>query len=157
MLKYVSYDIVFQEIPDEVTLAINLSRCPNRCAGCHSPHLRDDIGDELSEMRLDVLIGEYRNAATCVCFMGGDGAPDEVAHLAHIVKKNYGLRSGWYSGCNTLPENFDAEAFDFVKIGSYNAQCGDLKSVTTNQRLYRIKNGELIDITDRFHKKNPCT
>lgn len=66
MLKYVSYDIVFQEIPDEVTLAINLSRCPNRCPGCHSPHLRDDIGDELSAERLAVLIDEYRNAATSV-------------------------------------------------------------------------------------------
>ena len=28
MLKYVNHDIVFQEFPDEVTLAINLSGCP---------------------------------------------------------------------------------------------------------------------------------
>ena len=28
MLKYVNHDIVFQEFPDEVTLAVNLSRCP---------------------------------------------------------------------------------------------------------------------------------
>ena len=45
MLKYVDYDIAFQEIPDEVTLAINLSNCPHR-AGCHSPHC-DDIGKNL--------------------------------------------------------------------------------------------------------------
>ena len=36
MLKYVNHDIVFQEFPDEVTLAINLSCCPNGCTGCHS-------------------------------------------------------------------------------------------------------------------------
>ena len=30
MLKYVDTDIVFQEFPDEVTLAINLSNCPCR-------------------------------------------------------------------------------------------------------------------------------
>ncbi len=35
MLKYVNYDIVFQEFPDEVTLAINLSSCPNGSPGCH--------------------------------------------------------------------------------------------------------------------------
>ncbi len=153
MLKYVSYDIVFQEIPDEVTLAINLSRCPNRCPGCHSPHLRDDIGDELSATRLAVLIDEYRTAVTCVCFMGGDGAPDEVAQLARIVKQTYGLKSGWYSGCNRLPANFDSSAFDYVKIGGYDAHCGDLKSPTTNQRLFRLVDGHLLDITSRFWKK----
>ncbi len=153
MLKYVSYDIVFQEIPDEVTLAINLSRCPNRCPGCHSPHLRDDIGDELSVERLAVLIDEYRNAATCVCFMGGDGAPTEVARLARIVKQTYGLKIGWYSGCNALPTNFATDAFDYVKVGGYDARCGDLKSTTTNQRLYRIVDGQMTDITSRFWKK----
>ena len=48
MLKYVNYDIVFQEFPDEVTLAINLSLCPNGCPGCHSAYLKDDIGEELT-------------------------------------------------------------------------------------------------------------
>ena len=51
MLKYYNYDIVFQEYPDEVTLAINLTLCPNRCVGCHSAFLRDDIGEELSPER----------------------------------------------------------------------------------------------------------
>ena len=153
MLKYVSYDIVFQEIPDEVTLAINLSRCPNRCPGCHSPHLRDDIGDELSEARLAVLIDEYRRAATCVCFMGGDGDPAEVARLARLIKQRYGLKSGWYSGCDRLPADFDGSAFDFVKIGGYDARHGDLKSPTTNQKLFRIVDGKMTDITSRFWQK----
>ena len=47
MLKYYNYDIVFQEIPDEVTLAVNLTNCPHRCIGCHSPHLRHNIGEPL--------------------------------------------------------------------------------------------------------------
>ena len=33
MLKYVNHDIVFQEFPDEVTLAINLSLCPTYAFG----------------------------------------------------------------------------------------------------------------------------
>ena len=53
MLKYVGYDIVFQEIPDQVTLAINLSLCPNHCVGCHSPYLRNDVGNVLDEKALD--------------------------------------------------------------------------------------------------------
>ena len=44
MLKYVNTDIVFQEIPDEVTLAVNISNCPCRCPGCHSEYLWEDVG-----------------------------------------------------------------------------------------------------------------
>ena len=43
MLKYTTHDIVFQEFPDEVTLAVNLSRCPNACPGCHSAALQGDF------------------------------------------------------------------------------------------------------------------
>ena len=39
MLKYVNCGIVFQEIPDEVTLSINISNCPCHCPGCHSNYL----------------------------------------------------------------------------------------------------------------------
>ena len=45
MLRLASFDVVFQEIPGEVTLALNLSGCPNRCAGCHSPHLWEEVGE----------------------------------------------------------------------------------------------------------------
>ena len=59
MLKYTDYDIVFQEIPDEVTLAINLSNCPNRCKGCHSPYLQQNVGEALTEENLSVLLQKY--------------------------------------------------------------------------------------------------
>ena len=39
MLKYVNTGVVFQEIPDEVTLAINISNCPCHCPGCHSHYV----------------------------------------------------------------------------------------------------------------------
>ena len=51
MLKYTNTDIVFQEIPDEVTLAVNLSGCPCRCPGCHSPQLWGDIGEPLTRLK----------------------------------------------------------------------------------------------------------
>ena len=54
MLKYVNHDIVFQEFPDEVPLAINLSLCPNGCPGCHSAYLQGNVGDELTEEEADV-------------------------------------------------------------------------------------------------------
>lgn len=88
MLKYAGYDIVFQEIPDEVTLALNLSGCPNGCPGCHSPHLQRDEGEALTPGALERLLERYGREITCVCFMGGDATPGRsrrvgAAHRAY--------------------------------------------------------------------------
>lgn len=155
MLKYVNHDIVFQEFPDEVTLAVNLSRCPNACPGCHSAALQGDIGEELTEARLLALLDDYREEVTCVGLMGGDNDPAAVARLLLAVKRRYGgkLRTGWYSGRAALPRPFVSEAFDYVKLGPYAAAAGPLKARTTNQRLYRLDGGALTDITARFWRR----
>ncbi|RNC64477.1 anaerobic ribonucleoside-triphosphate reductase activating protein [Proteiniphilum sp. X52] len=152
MLKYVDYDIVFQEIPDEVTLAVNLSNCPYRCRGCHSPHLQQDIGKELSESALAGLLQSYERAVTCICFMGGDADTGELYRLADFVRKSQGgrIKTAWYSGNDKLPEN-SRDHFDFVKSGPYVETLGGLNKSTTNQRLYRIEDGKMIDITHRMH------
>lgn len=152
MLKYTDYDIVFQEIPDEVTLAINLSNCPNRCKGCHSPYLQKNIGEPLTEEGLSVLLQKYGKAVTCVCFMGGDAAPYDIAHLAEFLQKQQiaSVKVGWYSGKPELPAEFSTQNFQYIKLGPYIESCGGLKSEKTNQRLYKILQGKMNDITYRF-------
>ena len=154
MLRYADYDIVFQEIPDETTLAINLSNCPNRCRGCHSPQLWDDIGTELTEMELQSLLDIYGNAITCVCFMGGDASPYEVEKLATFLQNQTvaEVKVGWYSGKQDLPAGLSLIAFQYIKLGPYLEQSGSLKSRDTNQRLYRIEKGQMVDITSWYWK-----
>ena len=156
MIKYVGYDIVFQEIPDETTIAVNLSLCPNHCRGCHSPYLWNDCGEELTAEALDGLLSDYVGEATCVCFMGGDNDPKAVERLAKHVREKYAGKflTAWYSGKPDFPADFDASAFDFVKIGPYIPEKGPLNKPTTNQRLYRMMpDGTREDITGRFLKK----
>ena len=150
-MKFVSYDIVFQEIPGEVTLALNLSGCPNRCAGCHSPHLQEDTGDELTESVLSALLDVYGNAVTCVCFMGGDGSPEEVLKLARFVRQ-FHKKTAWYSGSSKLCKNA-LQCFDYIKLGEYNEKLGGLNSPTTNQRFFCVENTTMIDMTDKFYKQ----
>ncbi len=150
MLKYYNYDIVFQEVPDEVTLAVNLSNCPNRCQGCHSPHLREDIGTVLDETEIGKLIAQYDKCITCFCFMGGDADKQEVERLARYIRDHFSLKTAWYSGRNKLPE--DTMSFDYIKLGPYMPEFGGLKSQQTNQRLYRNSNGTYIDITSYYWK-----
>ena len=151
MLKVASFDIVFQEIPGEVTLALNLSNCPCHCPGCHSPHLAEDIGEEVNEELLDDLTGRYKGLITCVAFMGGDSEPEEVAKWADYRKAG-GLKAAWYSGRMNMPK--DEKAFDYVKLGPYIEALGGLKSEKTNQRLYKREDDSWIDITSVFWKKN---
>ena len=164
-MKVASFDIVFQEIPGEVTLALNLSNCPCHCPGCHSPHLAEDIGEPLNEELLDSLIAKYAGLITCVAFMGGDAEPEEVARLAAHVQ---GLKTAWYSGRPALPESLSAKRsvseavcqrsglsgvagpFDYIKLGPYIDALGGLKSPTTNQRLYKRVGDEWQDITSSF-------
>ena len=155
MLKYANYDIVFQEVPDEVTLAINISNCPNQCVGCHSKYLWEDRGEALDKESLDRLIDEYSNGITCVCFMGGDAEPYDVANLAmHIKNKYKDIKTAWYSGKNELPDAFHAETFDYIKTGRYDEKLGPLNSLTTNHRMIkRLADGRVKDITSRFQKQ----
>ena len=159
MLKYVNHDIVFQEYPDEMTLAINLSLCPNQCPGCHSEYLWGDVGEELTADRLLSLLEGYGKNITCVGFMGGDNDPHSLVKLAAQVRLNMPyLKIGWYSGRPELPtegfpQDFPVQLFDYIKLGSWQAACGPLKERTTNQRMYKIVDGRMVNITERFWKK----
>ena len=147
MLKCYSYDIVCQEIPDEISLAVNISGCPNRCPGCHSPWLWEDEGKEMTEELLSSLLERYSSAITCLCFMGGDASPSEIQKMSEWIKSQYpGLKTAWYSGRGSVPDGFDVRCLDYIKLGPYIEALGGLKSPETNQRLYRILNDGSFEI-----------
>ena len=141
--------------------------CPCHCKGCHSPHLWEDTGEELDEALLDGLLGRYGGMITCVAFMGGDQAPEEVARLAGYVK-NYSLspgegrgevfRTAWYSGRSATPDsfnfktsiNYQLSTFNYVKFGPYIEALGGLKSPSTNQRFYKRVGDNWQDMTEVF-------
>ena len=155
MLKYVNTDVVFQEIPDEVTLAINISNCPCHCPGCHSRYLWEDIGLSLDTEAIDAFITKYGKSITCLAFMGGDSDPKAINLLAQYIHEKYPqYKVGWYSGRLRIPSVVNRKDFDYIKIGPYIRHLGPLSNPTTNQRLYRQNDtGTFDDITERFWRK----
>lgn len=177
MLKYTDTEVTFAEIPDEITLCINLSNCPCHCEGCHSSYLAGDIGEVLTFSRIEKLL-KRNKGITAVCFMGGDNDPKLVNHYASLIRhmlvavpfvypQGCGeltgitvirhlclnpIKIGWYSGRQELSKEIDLNNFDYIKLGPYLKECGPLNCKTTNQRFYAIVDGEMVDITHKFWK-----
>lgn len=153
-LKYLGYSIVFQEVPNEISLAINISGCPYKCRGCHSSYLWEYKGNYISE-DLDFIIKQNLDFITCVCFFGGDQNIVELYDLLKHIKSKYKLKTCLYSGQDLLSDlNKLFDVLDYIKIGSYKENLGGLKSTTTNQRMYMIcQDQSLKDITFTFQQK----
>lgn len=157
-MKVANHEIVFREFPDEITLAINFSNCPNNCPGCHSTYLQQDIGEHLTK----AMIGEWFDKdpyITCIGFMGGDSDPKFVNTMAAYIKQNYlKLKVGWYSGrmwggIDDLP--VDLKNFDYIKLGPYVEEKGPLDNPNTNQAMY-MKDHKNVwkNITEKFWRNH---
>lgn len=156
MLKYIDTKVTFQEIPDEISLCVNISGCPIRCPDCHSKHLWEDTGELLDFDNIDNLICNNKGI-TCICFMGGDSDHKYLYSVVSYIRENYPtIKIGWYSGNDLFPKDIPLQKFDYVKIGSYKKEKGGLNSINTNQRMYKITidNGILSaeNITNKFRK-----
>lgn len=153
-LKYQGCAIVFQEVPNEISLAFNISGCPVKCQGCHSKYLWEYKGNYLSD-DIETWINKYRSYITCICFMGGDQNTVELELLCKLCH-SHGLKTCLYTG-NKLSDDlisFASKNLDYLKVGEYRDECGGLDKTTTNQRMYRIDNkAQMIDITYLFRKE----
>lgn len=158
MLKYVDTRVTFLEVPDEVTLCINLSNCPCHCAGCHSSYLAYDIGTELTIEELTRL-GTENDGITCIALMGGDNDPKRINRLAKWIVEELDLKAAWYSGRQYIPDEIDIKNFNYIKLGPYIEKLGALDNPNTNQKFYEVSRANklgdsylLIDITYKFRK-----
>ena len=153
-LKYLGYSIVFQEVPNEVTLAINISGCPHKCGGCHSKYLWEYEGDYISD-DIGSLIEKYSGLITCVCFMGGDQNQEELSDLLAKVSQR-GLKTALYTGLDSMTylHNKVLSNLDYCKIGHYDYSRGGLNSPNTNQQMFKKTARKWDDITYRFWKED---
>ena len=120
MIKYYNIEVVFEEIPDEVTLAVNITNCQHNCPGCHSQYLREDIGKELNFKAIDKLI-EKNDGITCFCFMGEGNDPKSLKDDILHIKEKY-------------PSIADIQAIDSSKY-----TCDQIALLFARQLIKRLK------------------
>ena len=97
MLKFKDSYIVFEEIPDRVSLGVNITNCQNNCVGCHSPELRLNNGEELTEEIIDKLIKE-NYGIDCFLFMGEGKDYSRLIERARWMKEKYSIKVAVCSG-----------------------------------------------------------
>jgi anaerobic ribonucleoside-triphosphate reductase activating protein len=150
MIKYNNYDVVFNEIPNMVSLAINITNCQNCCIGCHSAELKMNIGNELTLDTIDNLM-KKNLGVNCVILMGEGNDKNALIIVSKYIKSKYNIDIAIYSGSDIIDDDY-YNIFDYIKIGHYDKILGDLSFKTTNQRLYKIINSNKIDITSKLWK-----
>ena len=100
MIKYVPQmtSVVLEEIPDRVSLAVEISNCRGSCIGCHSPFLKQDIGVELTPDAVDRLIAD-NFGVNCFLLLGEGKDPEALLRIAeHLRVHHPELERAVYSG-----------------------------------------------------------
>lgn len=137
-------DVVFQEVPGEISLALSVAGCPLRCPGCHSPELWvEKGGSELTGAILSGLIDRYKGMITCVLFFGGEWREKELCELLDLVVSR-GLKSCLYTGEDAVPEGIERR-LTFLKTGRWAPSLGGLDQKSTNQIFKEVETGKLLN------------
>ena len=150
-------EITAQDVLDEISLAISLSGCPLRCKNCHSAFTwNPKFGTLLTNELMEELITKNKHIS-CVLFYGGEWQLERLLELISIVKQ-HNLSVCLYTGLTLeeikLNKKELLSVLDYIKVGRFIEEKGELNKKSTNQKFYRVlNNGEkLEDWTSRFHQ-----
>lgn len=141
--------ITLNEVPDKVAFFIELGSCTQRCKGCHSKELWEEVKEPTS---LDALLKEAEEVidkgANAIVLMGGTCNGLNIKELSTILQALSDIApTCLYSGSDNQKLNrFFAENTNitWIKTGSYKEELGGLSSPTTNQRFYRKEYEEIF-------------
>lgn len=154
MLHFSNAQVVFQEVPDEISLAISISGCDVGCKGCHSAYTWDaEYGTVLTESKLTSMLNKYEGVVSCVLFYGGEWDTPNLLHLVSLCKR-LGYKVALYTGREVEQLSKDLiESLTYLKVGAWVSGLGGLNSPTTNQRMFDVQNN-FKDITYKFRRKD---
>lgn len=145
-LRFTREEIVWQEVPGEVSLAFLIAGCPLRCKGCHSADSwKADAGVELTEAYLKSRLQRYAGLIGCVLFLGGEWEPERLLLLLKTVG-DAGLKACLYTGLEReeLPQEL-LPYLTFLKTGRWMEQLGGLNRPGTNQRFVDLRTGRILN------------
>ena len=143
-MYYYDFQVVFQEVPGEISLCFSISGCSMFCEGCHSPFLwKKGNGSLLTKEVYSSLLNQYKNLASCVLFMGGEWHEEElISYLKLANKMSY--KTCLYTGEDGVSVPILKE-LNWIKTGKWESSLGGLTSSKTNQKFIDIKTNTILN------------
>lgn len=139
-----NYDVVFQEVPGHISLALYVCGCPLKCPGCHSPELWTEKGGFMLTPELfSSLLDRYQNKADCILFMGGEWHQKELIVFFKEARQRH-FKTALYTGQENVPAEIES-LVHFLKTGPWRADLGGLSSPTTNQVFRDLTNNTVLN------------
>jgi len=152
----ISPSIVFQEVPDEISLCFSITGCTIGCKGCHSTELwQENYGMPLTNMNFISWLKKYKSLISCVVFFGGEWQEKALIEKL-IIAKDHGLKTCLYSGQKHININI-SQQLHFLKTGAWRAELGGLDSPITNQTFRNVVTGENLNhlfVKNTINKNN---
>ena len=145
-LRYRHEEVVWLEVPGEVSLAYHVTGCPLRCKGCHSVDTwKIGSGHILTTELFSNRLQRYKHLITCVLFMGGEWLPDKLLTYLQLAQ-DARLKTCLYTGFEK--EQLPAELLpylDYLKVGPWSPEHGGLDNPNTNQQFIDQRSGTLLN------------
>ena len=149
-MYYDTFDIVFQEVPNEISLAFRFTGCPLRCPGCHSESTKLAKGNFLDVDGYIKILEKYRHSVSCVLFIGGEWNPRCSEYLEFA--KMMGYKTCLYTGLSSITDKLRS-SLTYLKTGPWVESLGGLDSVHTNQRFVDLRSGDVLNHLFRKNEK----
>lgn len=136
--------VVFQEVPNEISLCISITGCKLGCKGCHSTELWDERnGEPLTNQLFQHWLNQYQGLISCVCFMGGEWQTNALREKL-VIAKTAGLKTCLYTGEDHISPEL-MPFLNFAKLGRWQPELGGLNEQFTNQRFIDLATGENLN------------
>lgn len=134
-MRYLTKQITFQEVPNEISLSFLVTGCPMKCEGCHSAEARDwTLWKTLTKKGLRRMVKE-NEWITCILFLWGDW---DVENMIKLIDETHylWLKAAVYSWqeYDNISDWIIAKA-DYLKWWPYKKDLWGLTSPTTNQKM----------------------
>lgn len=136
--------VVFQELPNEISLCFSITGCNIGCKGCHSTELWDEtFGIELSDSAFSAYLTQYHGLISAVVFFGGEWQQQALVNKLKIAQQQ-GLKTCLYTGLEQVSSQL-MQHLDFLKTGKWQAQLGGLDNPNSNQTFINVNTGEQLN------------
>jgi anaerobic ribonucleoside-triphosphate reductase activating protein len=137
-------DIVFQEVPEHISICFSIPGCALQCEGCHSAHLwKQNKYPHLNLKDYLTILKTYKGMADCVLFMGGEWNKSELIQFLMLAKA-LDYKTCLYTGQTEVDDELLAQ-LNYIKTGPWKKELGGLSCPGTNQRFTNLETNQNLN------------